>query len=118
MKITDPNRTCPECGAAFVAHNGAQRFCTSAHQRAFHDVMKVRGKVMMPLVLTWRGGRHITKGNARGRAHTQFAFLEMCRLADFWSEADKAAGRSPALAVAAKADSSWAATDIPSARRR
>lgn len=103
MKITDPNRTCPECGAAFVAHNGAQRFCTSAHQRAFHDVMKVRGKVAVPFLQVW------CKRRSPERA---YAFGQLTAMGALWNAEDVAVGRNPSLVVATKARASWSAVDL------
>jgi hypothetical protein len=106
MNIAAPNRICPECGARFIAGNGRQRFCTTAHQAKFHDVMKVRGKVGVPFVLAWRQGK-------RGATDdTRYALGELSALADQWAAEDKAAGRDASLIVTGKRLASWRAADV------
>lgn len=117
MNIVNPSRICPECGAAFTAHHGRQTFCSTAHQTKFHDVMARRGKVMMPLALSWRSGRNIGKTNAKRKGHAAYAFGEMCKLLDQWAEVDRIAGRDPSLITAGKADASWSAVDIGPAEK-
>lgn len=104
--IIAPCRVCPQCGAAFKAHHGKQQFCQPAHQGAFHDINAKRGKVLLPLIASWRSGK-------RGvSADSSYAFAEMARLADRWAAEDKAVGRDPSLIVAAKRKAGWSAADL------
>jgi hypothetical protein len=106
MNIIAPNRICPECGARFIAGNGRQRFCTTAHQAKFHDVMKTRGKVAVPFMLAWRQGK-------RGATDdTRYALQELSALADQWALEDRDAGRDAKLIVAAKRLAAWRAADV------
>lgn len=102
-----PIQHCPECGAAFVPHHGAQSFCTPDHQRAFHIRSAQRGKIALPFVLTMRRGKK--RGNDPNAA---YAFRELCRMADLWTEQDKANGRRSELLVAKKARDGWSAVDL------
>ena len=102
-----PTRTCPQCGEPFEPHHHRQEFCTPAHASAFHDIDKVRGKVMTALVQTWRANRH-----KRGDGLGKYAFAEMCALADAYNAEDRKTGRKPHLAVARKRARGWSAADL------
>lgn len=106
VQVSNPQRICPECGDEFTATHGRQVFCCTEHQDRFHTTMKVRGKVAMPFVMTWRMGK-------RGRTDaTSYAMSELCALADQWAAEDKACGRRPDLIVSAKMREGWRAPDI------
>lgn len=102
---TNAERTCPECGAAFTAHHGRQVFCTAAHKAAFDARNKARGMLAVPLIQTWRKGRH------RRNPDGVFAFGELCALGDAWNAEDAAAGRQPAIVTAGRRARGWKAVD-------
>jgi ribosomal protein S27AE len=108
VKISNPLRTCPECGAAFTATHGRQTFCTTAHKQAFHNLMMTRGKALMPLALVWRSKRKPSTPDSR------YAFQELCKLLDIHNAEDRAAGRRVDIIVAHKRAANWAAVDLTS----
>jgi hypothetical protein len=108
-KPVNPRRICPECSEHFIAHHGRMRFCTPAHQAAFHERNKTRGKMLLPFVLVWRGGRG---GGGQGTSdEAKYAFAQVCALADIYNAEDRAAGRKPSLIVADRRRAGWAAAD-------
>lgn len=98
--------TCPNCGANFTGSRTSQTFCTRKCREAFHDLQAIRGKVAMPFLLVWRGGKQ-----GASEAST-YAFAQLCALADRWRAEDRAAGRDPAGVVTVKMDSAWRAVDL------
>ena len=104
--IASPHRTCPECGTAFIATNGAQVFCSSPHRKAFYDVMAIRGKTAIPLLLVQRRGKN-------GRTEdTAYAMSQLSKLADRWNAEDRQRGRRPDIIVKGKRAQSWMAADL------
>ena len=102
---SNAERICPECGETFTATHGKQVFCCSEHKESFHHTMKMRGKVAIPFMLSWRSGK-------RGRTEDNaYALGELSALADKWNAEDKARGRRPELIVAAKRREMWRAGD-------
>ena len=81
---------CPECGAAFLAVQRHQLFCSHPHRRAWHNRWMKRGAVLAPLQATVR----ITRGGSRGRKGIgRIARCDAERLLQNWKEEDSAAGR-------------------------
>jgi hypothetical protein len=98
--------TCPECGRTFVQGHHLQAFCEPDHKRAFHDRNAIRGKVILPLILTMRAGK-------RGRTDdTAYALQQVSVLADKWRAEDKSAGRRPDVTVTRKRAMGWSAHDV------
>lgn len=80
-------------------------FCTAAHKDAFHNRQAKRGKIMMPLILAWRGGRG-------QKDVSKWAWAQVAALADKWNAEDKAAGRTPMINyVVPKMRRNWSAAD-------
>jgi predicted nucleic acid-binding Zn ribbon protein len=80
-----PAKRCPDCGAAMPAQRA---FCAPACRQRFHNRQAKRGRVIMPYMLAWRGGR-----GSGGAAKA--AFTELCAYLDHCNAQDKAAGRPP-----------------------
>ena len=66
----------------------AKSFCAVACRTRFHNRMSKRGRVIMPYMLAWRGGR------GSGQA-AKSAFAELCTYLDHCNAEDFAAGRPP-----------------------
>lgn len=100
------SRKCQECAAVFKAWHSDAHFCSAKHRTAFHNRAAKRGKVMVPIVLAWRG--------KRGSGTTaKYAFEQMAKLADQMNAEDRAAGRPPMYApVERKRRANWTAADI------
>ena len=97
---------CPGCGTDFEPPHHSCVFCAGSCQQAFADLSAIRGKVMLPLIQTWRAHRKPTTTEAR------YAFQQLCALADMYNAQDKASGRRPDLLVARKMAAMWCAADL------
>jgi hypothetical protein len=96
---------CPECAVTFIGARDT-RFCTTAHKDSFWNREAKRGKVAMPLMRAWRGGRG--SGDV-----ARYAFTELCALADRWNAEDRDAGRLSAVEfVRPKMRQGWKAADL------
>jgi hypothetical protein len=99
-------RTCQECGTVFRHWHADANFCTRAHGTAFHNRSAKRGKVLIPILLTWRGKRG--SGDL-----AKYAFAEMCAAADLWNAEDRKAGRPPMYPmIQRKKGAGWKAVDL------
>ena len=99
-------RVCQECGATFRHWHADANFCTRAHGTAFHNRSAKRGKVVLPILLGWRGKRG--SGDM-----AKYAFQELCGLADGWNAEDRAAGRPPMYPmIERKRRAGWKAADL------
>lgn len=96
---------CPECGVEFTPKHHLQVFCGSAHQAAFHQRSATRGKVLLPLALSYRRGKNGKSGDST------YAFAEMCALLDLWNREDREAGRRPDIVVTNKRKAGWKGVD-------
>jgi hypothetical protein len=102
------HKVCPECACAFIGPRD-QRFCTDAHKTAFHNLMKKRGGVAVPLMLAWRLGK------SKASEESRYALAQLSALADLWNAEDKAAGRmSAATYIKHKMREGWRAVDLVS----
>lgn len=99
-------RTCQECGTVFRHWHADANFCTRAHGTAFHNRSAKRGKVLIPILLTWRGKRG--SGDL-----AKYAFAELCAAADLWNAEDRKAGRPPMYPmIQRKKGAGWKAVDL------
>lgn len=99
---------CPECGQAFTPTKpGRQAFCCVEHKTRFHNVMKARGQVVLPLLLARSMGRH-SKGDQLGGYCRRNADALIAR----WNQDDKKAGRRPDLVARTKMDMAWSSVDV------
>ena len=99
---------CPQCGCAFIRTSRArQAFCTPEHKVAFNDLMRARGRVIMPLLLARSMGRH-TKGDQLGAYCRREADALIAR----WNQEDRACGRRPDIVAKTKQGLHWRAVDI------
>lgn len=104
-------RQCQECGKDFSANRPQQAFCCPAHKTAFHNRSMKRGKVMIPLLMTWqsvRGAPGSEEAEVRAYARARVEELSM-----LWREEDKGAGRPSMYPIAkAKMDAAWRGVDL------
>ena len=99
-------RTCQECGTVFRHWHADANFCTRAHGTAFHNRSAKRGKVLIPILLSWRGKRG--SGDL-----AKYAFGELCAAADLWNAEDRKAGRPPMYPmIERKRRAGWKAVDL------
>lgn len=101
---------CAECGSPFEPKRPWGRFCQPAHQRRFHELMKHRGQVIMPLLIAAAETRGRYK-DARNPDLARYSREMADALISRWLVEDRAAGRSCAIVSAAKMDSGWRAAD-------
>lgn len=100
-------RTCPECAVAFIGGPDAL-FCTTAHKDAWHNRAGKRGKVAMPFLQAYRGGR-----GRKGDEVASWAFRELSAMADLFNEQDRKAGRMAAGDyLRPKMQAGWRAVDL------
>lgn len=99
-------KVCPQCGVEFDG-NARKEFCSPAHKTTFHNLSLKRAVVLLPLLQTWRTGRH-----GQGRETATFAFREACSLLDRYNAEDRSTGRNPGLVVEKKRSDGWRAADL------
>lgn len=103
--------TCPECSAKFVRTSRArQAFCCTEHKAAFNDLMRVRGRLIMPLLLARSMGRH-TRGDQRGAYCRKQADALIAR----WNIEDRerpGGPRRPDIIARHKMDMLWSSVDV------
>lgn len=84
------SRHCPECLAPLSDAQPRQMFCTPAHQQAFNDRQRVRGRQLAPLAMAAR----ITRGGSRRDKPTGIKARQASqRLIERWVVEDREAGR-------------------------
>ncbi len=77
VEVKLSKRKCQWCGCAFESAHPSKMFCTKDHQNQFGNFMASRGKVLMPIALSWRTQRG-RKGVGSEALAEMVAFLDKC----------------------------------------
>lgn len=110
IEAPEPDPTpnaCANCSTQFTPKSTLNLFCTATCKTEFYNIHTVRGRVLLPLLLT-----AATRRYDGDKALTAYARKQADALISRWLVEDRACGRRSELMVAGKMGRLWVAADL------